>query len=369
MTLPINNEKWEFTPSAAGIAQLNTAQRYLDRDIIVDIPEGTLSSTGADVTGINVTLSDDAYTGISVIGSGKGSVTESGWIDAGEATESSSIEKSIIGITVPSFGAFNGVTLKPGSPTNSTIAHLKIDSYTKFYIENASTTNPSMAQGEINTLLYKLDIGNTAATNIATASLGSSAQFSSMINIFTVGSTSSTSRTTAAKIMTLTLRGYGPTYSDSITTLNVGTDQTYNNAGIGTINNYGTINVIKNYGTAKVVAGGSTTDPAGTLNVNAYDAASPAALTGYKTIVTNGRWNVDALKDVVGTVEYNPATTIATDSSYPELVTTAGYAETNRIQGVTLTNNQNFDITVPNGTSGNITFHFHVDASGNVTVD
>lgn len=36
--------------------------------------------------------------------------------------------------------------------------------------------------------------------------------------------------------------------------------------------------------------------------------------------------------------------------------------------GVTLTNGKAFDITVPNGTSGTVTFHFAVDASGNTTI-
>ena len=36
--------------------------------------------------------------------------------------------------------------------------------------------------------------------------------------------------------------------------------------------------------------------------------------------------------------------------------------------GVTLGNGNQFDITVPNGSSGTITFHFSVDNSGNTTV-
>ena len=36
--------------------------------------------------------------------------------------------------------------------------------------------------------------------------------------------------------------------------------------------------------------------------------------------------------------------------------------------GVTLTNGKSFSITVPNGSSGTITFHFAVDANGNTTI-
>ena len=38
------------------------------------------------------------------------------------------------------------------------------------------------------------------------------------------------------------------------------------------------------------------------------------------------------------------------------------------VKGVTLTNGKSFYITVPNGNSGTITFHFSVDNSGNTTV-
>ena len=38
------------------------------------------------------------------------------------------------------------------------------------------------------------------------------------------------------------------------------------------------------------------------------------------------------------------------------------------ITGVTIENGKSFDITVPNGSSGTITFHFAVDASGNTTI-
>ena len=36
--------------------------------------------------------------------------------------------------------------------------------------------------------------------------------------------------------------------------------------------------------------------------------------------------------------------------------------------GVTLTNGKSFNITVPNGSSGTVTFHFSVDANGNTTI-
>lgn len=38
------------------------------------------------------------------------------------------------------------------------------------------------------------------------------------------------------------------------------------------------------------------------------------------------------------------------------------------LTGVTLGNGKSFDITVPNGSSGTVTFHFSVDANGNTTI-
>lgn len=55
--------------------------------------------------------------------------------------------------------------------------------------------------------------------------------------------------------------------------------------------------------------------------------------------------------------------TSAVAASYYNLNGTPCY-----INGVVLENGKSFDITVPNGSSGTLTYHFSVDANGNTTI-
>lgn len=74
------------------------------------VKAGTLSSTGGNVSGTNATLSTSNTSGISVTGSGQGSVSTSGWIDAGaSASSASSQTKYLTGVKL----------VPPGSGTRS----------------------------------------------------------------------------------------------------------------------------------------------------------------------------------------------------------------------------------------------------------
>ena len=115
---------------------------------------------------------------------------------------------------------------------------------------------------------------------------------------FTVTTTANTG--SDSSVLTVTNNAYRKV---TLTNAANGTATITNNGTIDSLTNAGTITAITNNasktitniansGTAKVTSGSAT---AGTLTVNAYNNASTPALTGEKTVVSAGKWNMPSV--------------------------------------------------------------------------
>lgn len=91
-----------------------TGGKFVDKNIefTVTAQDGTLASTSGSVTGSNATLSDSNTSGVSVTGSGKGTVTKSGWIASGTTASSASSQTKYI--TKVTIGASKSFTINDG---------------------------------------------------------------------------------------------------------------------------------------------------------------------------------------------------------------------------------------------------------------
>lgn len=179
---------------------------------------------------------------------------------------------------------------------------------TNLYVGNGNNANA--AYGRITALTLKgsgtgtdsivtLNIGTNSSNPYASVTTTNVNGYMSTINV----GEANTTRVNSAYLGTVTLRGYNSEKADYITTLNIGTNATYKNAYVTTINNYGTIGTLAQTGTITTLSGNQTiTKLSGTITatsnststgnvyLNAYDSAATPALTGSKQVVKSGKW-------------------------------------------------------------------------------
>lgn len=321
LTNDTTNSVWTYSPQitkqSGNILVLNTANKFLDKNIKITPTMATASNYSLSISNISgsdtVTVGDIDNEGYYPIIANNLSVTgtlsasTAGWFSSGEGTD---------------------------NDTDSvTVGKIKEGSYEASIDSHRLTTIPIVKGALAGTI-----------TDIGTIARPSGTDGEDYWTITPSGTVTAKGTSTASGWANIITAGYIPVGGLYFTS---------------TIMDI-TPNIYR--GTARYIpkAVGSTTCAGGNLTWTNGNAI-------IDTTSTNGVEIKVKREDVIATSKITTAGYTPTNDSF-STETLSEATDTKYITGVTLTNGKQFNITVPNGSNGTVTFHFAVDNNGNTTI-
>ena len=302
------------------------------------------------------------------------SASTAGWFSSGSATDGDTDSVSVGYINEAEFSTTAGVTTITSAgylPANTVVTNLA--TVTPAFDGGALTSKGASATGTNATLettnnsgisiLAKGTAGRAAVlyngavngyVNVADNTTASAAVASSTWN----GTTYYLKNVTLPKDKTFAVTTSADTALDTTSDLDI-TNAAYRRVDVTNAAN-GTV-LIANSGNSTVTSGSAT---AGNLSVNAYDNASTPALSGAKSIVSNGKW-VTTSVSASGTYYGKVTVGTATLGSEGSVTTAPSVAVTNSTTMVTTATNTGYSFTVGGtATNGTVQTKYKATAAG-----